>query len=180
MSGHLNGVRVIEFAGIGPAPFCGMLFADMGADVVRVDRVQQVELGQGIDPKYDFFGRGKRSLGIDLKKPQHLEMALRLVERADVLIEGYRPDVPSIAETVPGYDITIDTGFLVPAGTPNDIVEKLHAEIVKVLTTPEIVQHLTTLGIIPIGSSPKQYAETIRADLTKFARLVKESGARVD
>ena len=93
MSGPLAGVRVIEFAGIGPAPFCGMLFADMGADVVRVDRVQQVELGQGIDPKFDFFGRGKRSLGIDLKRPLHLETALRLVERADVLIEGYRPGV---------------------------------------------------------------------------------------
>ena len=93
MGGPLAGVRVIEFAGIGPAPFCGMLLADMGADVLRIDRVQQVELGQGIDPKFDFFGRGKRSLAIDLKRPQHLETALRLIEREDALIEGYRPGV---------------------------------------------------------------------------------------
>ena len=105
---------------------------------------------------------------------------LRLLGVATGTRTQFMPDVPSIAETVPGYEITIDVGFLVPAGTPNEIVEKLHAEIVRVLRTPEIVQHLTTLGIIPVGSSPQQYAETIRADLSKFRKLVKESGARVD
>ena len=105
---------------------------------------------------------------------------LRLLGVATGTRTQFMPEVPSIAETVPGYEITIDVGFLVPAGTPNEIVEKLHAEIVKVLRTPDIAQHLTTLGIIPVGSSPQQYAETIRADLSKFAKLVKESGARVD
>jgi len=92
----------------------------------------------------------------------------------------FMPEVPSISETLPGYDMSIDTGFLVPAGTPSEIVEKLHAEIVKVLRTPEIAQRLTALGIIPVASSTQQYADTIRADLAKFAKLVKETGARVD
>ena len=91
--GPLTGLRVIEFAGIGPGPFCGMLLADMGADVLRLDRAQPVELGQGIDPKYDVLGRGKRSVGLDLKRPEHVKIAQSLVDRADAVIEGFRPGV---------------------------------------------------------------------------------------
>ena len=105
---------------------------------------------------------------------------VRLLGVANGTRTSVMPDVPSIAETLPGYDISIDTGFLVPAGTPNDIVERLHDEIVKVLKTPDIAQRLLTLGIIPVASTPQQYAETIRADLMKFGRLVKASGARAD
>ena len=91
--GPLAGLRVVEFAGIGPGPFCGMLLADMGADVLRLDRAQPVELGQGIDPKYDVLGRGKRSIGLDLKQPDHVAVAQSLVDRADAVIEGFRPGV---------------------------------------------------------------------------------------
>ncbi|MFD8084756.1 CaiB/BaiF CoA transferase family protein [Kitasatospora sp. NPDC059722] len=89
--GPLAGVRVVELAGIGPGPFAGMLLADLGADVVRVDRPDPSPLG--IDPARDVTNRNKRSVLIDLKSPDGPARVLDLVERADLLIEGYRPGV---------------------------------------------------------------------------------------
>ena len=83
--GALQGIRVVEMAGLAPAPFCGMILADFGADVVRVDRV-----GAG---SFDHLARGKRSMAVNLKSPDGVETVLRLVERADVLLEPYRPGV---------------------------------------------------------------------------------------
>ncbi len=90
--GPLHGVKVIELAGIGPGPFAGTLLSDMGADVVRVERADWVDKMQG---PYGFWvdGRGRRSVGVDLKHPDGVETVLRLVEQADALIEGYRPGV---------------------------------------------------------------------------------------
>jgi alpha-methylacyl-CoA racemase len=93
MSGPLEGVRVVEIAGIGPGPFAAMMLADMGADVVRVDRAQKVSGGDPASPPIDLLGRGRRSVGIDLKHPEGAGVVLRLVEHADVLIEGFRPGV---------------------------------------------------------------------------------------
>jgi len=95
VAGPLAGVRVVELAGIGPGPFAGMLLADMGADVVRIDRVPAAGGGAlaaalRSDSAVD---RGRRSIAIDLKHPGGVEAALRLVDRADVLIEGFRPGV---------------------------------------------------------------------------------------
>ncbi len=91
--GVLSGLRVIEIAGLGPAPFCGMLLADMGADVVLVERGG----AGGGDPlslgKNAIVSRGKRSIALDLKDPAAVDAVLRLVEGADVLIEGMRPGV---------------------------------------------------------------------------------------
>ncbi len=87
--GPLHGIRVIEFAGIGPGPHCGMLLADLGADVIRVDR-PMAEVNPAVD---SVFQRGKRSIVIDLKKPDGVETALRLIETADASIEGLRPGV---------------------------------------------------------------------------------------
>ncbi|MEV6026998.1 CaiB/BaiF CoA-transferase family protein [Streptomyces sp. NPDC052036] len=89
--GPLTGVRVVELAGIGPGPFAAMLLADLGADVVRVERPSGP--GLAIDPDFDLTNRGKRSVIVDLKSEQGLAHVLDLVERADVLIEGYRPGV---------------------------------------------------------------------------------------
>lgn len=91
--GPLSGLRVVELAGIGPAPFCAMLLADMGADVLRVDRTEPVDLGVRVDPRFNLLLRGRRSAAIDLKRPDGLAAAKRLVSRADVLIEGFRPGV---------------------------------------------------------------------------------------
>lgn len=85
--GPLAGVRVMEFAGLGPAPFATMLLADMGADVLRIDRP-----GQGPHPR-DVTWRGRRSLALDLKEPDAVATCLAAAEKADVLIEGFRPGV---------------------------------------------------------------------------------------
>jgi alpha-methylacyl-CoA racemase len=89
----LQGVKIIELAGIGPGPFAGMMLSDMGADIVRVDRAQQVNPASFDRPNLEPLYRGRRSIGVDLKKPEGVETVLRLVERADALIEGYRPGV---------------------------------------------------------------------------------------
>ena len=85
--GPLQGFRVIELAGIGPGPFCGMMLSDMGAEVIRVDRVG----GRG--GRRDVLARNRRSIAVDLKKPAGVEVVLKLVETADALFEGFRPGV---------------------------------------------------------------------------------------
>lgn len=91
--GPLTGVKVLEFEAIGPAPFAGMLLADMGADVLVVDRAADAGLGLERSRWYDVMMRGKRSVTLDLKSPSGSEAALRLLTRADALIEGFRPGV---------------------------------------------------------------------------------------
>ncbi len=91
--GPLQGLRVIELAGIGPGPMCAMLLADQGADVVRIDRVEASGLGVPIDKRFEVTGRGRRSVALDLKAPAGRDAVLRLIDRADVLIEGFRPGV---------------------------------------------------------------------------------------
>ena len=100
-TGPLGGVQVVELAAIGPVPFCGGLLADMGADVIRIDRpspspnpLPESLTGDGT--------RGRRVIGIDLKSESGREIALDLVERADVLIEGYRPGVAERLGLGPG------------------------------------------------------------------------------
>ncbi|MCX5401059.1 CaiB/BaiF CoA-transferase family protein [Streptomyces sp. NBC_00102] len=90
-NGPLAGVRVVELAGIGPGPFAAMTLADLGADVVRVDRPGGAVLG--IDPARDLTNRNKRSVLLDLKTEAGVSAVLALAERADILIEGYRPGV---------------------------------------------------------------------------------------
>lgn len=91
--GVLSGLRVIEMAGIGPAPFCCMQLADMGADVLRIDRLEESGLGVPTPPKLDLLNRGKRSLAVDLKSSQGVDTVKALIRQADVLIEGFRPGV---------------------------------------------------------------------------------------
>ncbi len=91
--GPLAGVKVIEIAGIGPGPFCSMLLADMGADVLRVDRLQASGLGISTKTKYGLLNRNRRSIALDLKNPEGVASVLRLVETADILLEGFRPGV---------------------------------------------------------------------------------------
>jgi len=86
--GPLSGLKVLEFAGIGPGPFCGMLLSDLGADVVRIDRK-----GSGRSSPADVTARGRRSVALDLKSPAAVETCLKLMEGADGIIEGFRPGV---------------------------------------------------------------------------------------
>lgn len=91
VAGPLDGVRVVELAGIGPGPFAAMLLADLGADVVRVDRPGPSPLGG--DPAHDVTNRNKRSVLVDLKSPEGPETVRALAARAEILLEGYRPGV---------------------------------------------------------------------------------------
>ena len=91
--GALDGVRVIELAGIGPGPFCGMMLADQGAEVIQVDRAVAVRGGDPARPPGNVNGRGRRSIGVDLKSPEGVETVLRLVEGAGMVFEGFRPGV---------------------------------------------------------------------------------------
>lgn len=86
-------MKVVELAGVGPGPFCAMLLADLGADVLRIDRPTPIELGVPIDSRFDLPNRGRRSVIVDLKKPEGLAAIRRLIAQADVLIEGFRPGV---------------------------------------------------------------------------------------
>lgn len=85
--GPLQGYKIIELAGIGPGPFCGMMLADMGAEVIRVDR------HSGRDGSKDVLNRSRKTLALDLKKPEAVEIVLKLVESADAIFEGFRPGV---------------------------------------------------------------------------------------
>jgi alpha-methylacyl-CoA racemase len=92
MAGPLAGLRIIEMAGIGPGPFAGMLLADMGADVIRVDRPGGGNMGATDNPA-DVLQRGRRSIAVNLKSEAGVETVLKLLESADVVTEGYRPGV---------------------------------------------------------------------------------------
>src|SRR3954469_2265085 len=89
MAGPLQGLKVIEMAGIGPGPFTAMMLADMGAEVLRVDRPN----ARVLNPEKDVLNRGRRSIAVDLKHPDGVQTVLRLVEGADALLEGFRPGV---------------------------------------------------------------------------------------
>ncbi len=91
--GTLSGYKIVEFAGIGPAPMCAMLLSDMGAEVLRIDRAEDANLGIPTDAKFNVLGRGRRSVAIDLKRKEGVEVALKLVSQADALLEGFRPGV---------------------------------------------------------------------------------------
>jgi len=93
-TGPLKGLKIVEFAGIGPGPFCAMMLADMGATVTRIDRPGgSGGAGMMTDERRDLTNRGRRSLALDLKKPEAVDIALRLVDQADAMLEGYRPGV---------------------------------------------------------------------------------------
>jgi|HubBroStandDraft_1064217.scaffolds.fasta_scaffold01846_6 alpha-methylacyl-CoA racemase len=92
-AGPLHGITLIEMAAIGPVPFAGMVLADLGAEVIRLDRREPSGLGIGTLPRFDVPARGKKSLALDLKSPAGLAAARRLIASADIVIEGFRPGV---------------------------------------------------------------------------------------
>ncbi|QQS14525.1 MAG: CoA transferase [Rhodospirillales bacterium] len=93
MSGPLTGYRIIELAGIGPAPMSAMMLGDMGADVIRVDRTKSHVMDRFADPKFNVHGRSRRSVSVDLQKPEGAEVVLRLCAKADGIMEPFRPGV---------------------------------------------------------------------------------------
>jgi alpha-methylacyl-CoA racemase len=93
LTGPLDGFRIVEMGGIGPAPFAGALLGDLGADVLRIDRIAKPGSEPELPARFDFYNRNKRSVALDLKQPQAIATVLKLVAKADALIEGFRPSV---------------------------------------------------------------------------------------
>ena len=92
-SGPLVGYKIVELAGIGPNPMCAMMLADMGAEIIRIDRTVDAGLGINTDPKFRVLDRGRRSVAVNLKDERGVQTVLKLVGQADALIEGFRPGV---------------------------------------------------------------------------------------
>jgi alpha-methylacyl-CoA racemase len=91
--GPLEGFKIVEIAGIGPGQYCGMLLADMGAQIIRVDRPSEEDLGLPIPTRFNLMNRSRPSIAVDLKTPEGVELVLRLCEDADAVFEGFRPGV---------------------------------------------------------------------------------------
>lgn len=110
-NGPLRGLRVVEMAGLGPAPFCAMMLADMGAEVVRIARPKQQAL-LGLEQKYSLYDRSRRTLELDLRVPEQLAQAKALIAKSEALIEGYRPGVMERLGLGPS-DVTLTNSSLV-------------------------------------------------------------------
>jgi alpha-methylacyl-CoA racemase len=93
LSGPLEGIRIVELAGLGPSPFAGMMLADAGADIIRIDRSDRATFPPRQEPHVDLMNRGRRSVAVDLKHPDGVGLVLSLAEQADALTEGFRPGV---------------------------------------------------------------------------------------
>lgn len=91
--GPLAGLRILEFPAIGPVPMCGMLLSDLGATVLRLERLEPSGLGIHRPARFNLINRGRKVLRIDLKRPESVGLVLRLIDRSDALIEGFRPGV---------------------------------------------------------------------------------------
>src|ERR1700722_3386340 len=91
--GPLSGIKILEFAGIGPCPMAAMMLAEMGAAVLRIDRLADSDLGLPLPTKFDVLKRSRHIVRLDLKRPEAIALTLRLIEQSDALIEGFRPKV---------------------------------------------------------------------------------------
>ncbi len=89
--GPLSGLKIVELGGIGPGPMCAMVLSDLGAQVIRIDRRTPTELGVPRPPRFDLLRRGRKSVAVDLKRPEGIELILSLVEKADVILDPFRP-----------------------------------------------------------------------------------------
>jgi tripartite-type tricarboxylate transporter receptor subunit TctC len=90
------------------------------------------------------------------------------------------PDLPTVAETLPGFEVTTWNGVMVPASTPKEIIARLNAEVVKLLKTPATSKRMNELGLDTIASTPEQFADHLRRETEKWAKVVKAAGARIE
>mgnify|MGYP003338502083 FL=1 len=115
------------------------------------------------------------SVGPHVKSGRLRALGVTTVKRSPAL-----PDLPAIAETLPGYDLPVWYGIVAPAGTPREIITRLNAELLKVINLPDFKQRIEVDAVEPIGSTPEQLGDYIRAELVKWAKIVRDSGAKVD
>ena len=118
--------------------------------------------------------------GIQAAQPQVRSGKLRALAVTTPERVGALPDLPAVAEVVPGYDFVGWYGVIGPAGLPGNIVSRLHEELLRVLSQPDVRERIVADGSEPVGNSPREFRDFMNADLAKWARLVKESGAKLD
>mgnify|MGYP001573040734 FL=1 len=116
-----------------------------------------------------------RSSGPHVKSGRLRALGVSTANRAPAL-----PDLPAIAETLPGYDLPVWYGVAAPAGTPREIIARLNAEILRTLATPDSRKRMAMDAAEPIGGTPEQFGDYIRSEIVKYAKIVKESGAKID
>ena len=116
-----------------------------------------------------------RSSGPHVKAGRLRALGVTTANRAPAL-----PDLPAIAETLPGYDLPVWYGVAAPAGTPREIIARLNAEILRTLATPDSRKRMAMDAAEPIGGTPEQFGDYIRSEIVKYAKIVKESGAKID
>ena len=116
-----------------------------------------------------------RSSGPHVKSGRLRALGVSTLTRSPAL-----PDLPAIAETLSGYDLPLWYGVAAPAGTPREIVARLNAEILRMLATPDFRQRMELEAAEPIGGTPEQFGDYIRSEIVKYAKVVKESGAKID
>jgi tripartite-type tricarboxylate transporter receptor subunit TctC len=116
-----------------------------------------------------------RSSGPHVKSGRLRALGVSTVNRSPAL-----PDMPAIAETLPGYDLPVWYGVAAPAGTPREIIARLNTEILRMLATPDFRQRMEADAAEPIGGTPEQFGDYIRSEIVKYAKVVKESGAKID
>lgn len=164
--------------GNGSSPHLGteLLKTMTGVDIVHVP------YKGGAPALADLLGGQVAMMFVDLPPAlSHIRSGkVRAIAVSPLQRTALMPEVPTVAETVPGFGFSSWAGLLVPAGTPAEIVNRLHAEIARILNLPEVKQQLTGLGAEPVGSTPQQFAELIRSETAKWSRVVKDSGAKVD
>ncbi len=110
--GPLQGFRIVEIAGIGPGQFCGMLLADMGAKLIRIDRIADADLGVGLPAKFNLMNRSRPAIGVDLKSQHGVDLVLKLCESADALFEGFRPGVMERLRLGPRECMAVNEGLV--------------------------------------------------------------------
>jgi tripartite-type tricarboxylate transporter receptor subunit TctC len=127
-----------------------------------------------ISSEIDFYLMGSAgTVGPQVKAGRIRALGVGAKQRISIL-----PDVPTIGETVPGYEARGWNGILAPAGTPKVIVDRLHREIVKVVRSPEFAQAVTGEGATAVGNTPAEFDAIIRADLAKWAKIIRDNGIR--
>lgn len=118
--------------------------------------------------------------GLNSVLPHARSGRLRILAVATGKRSDLYPEAPSVAETIPGYEVNISIGFLAPARTPREIVAALSAEFNRAIASPEVKQRLNSLGVAPVGTTPEGFSQAIRVELQQYGELVKRADFRID